>query len=82
MKKLFGLNQTVTFIIIFASLMFVLGTINSSVNHQEKTYYQIKTSNGEFYLTTRVVESDGCVTFIDEHEKETKVCGTYQIKKI
>ena len=82
MERLFGVSRTMTYVIIGASLIFVLGVINSFVNCREKTYYQIKTSNGEFYLTMEVFESDGCVTFLDEYKAETKVCGSYEIKKI
>ena len=82
MERLFGVSKTMTYVIIVASLIFTMGVINSFVNHREKTHYQIKSADGEFFLTTEVFESDGCVTFIDEYKAETKVCGNYEIKKI
>jgi hypothetical protein len=82
MERLFGVSRTMTYVIIGASLIFIIGVINSFVNHREKTHYQIKSPDGTFYLTTEVFESDGCVTFIDEYKAETKVCGSYEIKKI
>jgi hypothetical protein len=82
MKNLFGLNRTITFVILGASFIFILGAINSLINYREKIYYQVISPNGEFYITNDVSETDGCVIFMDENEKEMKVCGSYQIQKI
>jgi len=81
-ENIFGVSKTATYVIFGASFIFIIGVINSSINHREKFYYQVISPNGEYYITNEVSETDGCVTFVNENESEIKVCGSYRIQKI
>ena len=47
-----------------------------------KTHYQVISPNGDYHLTTAIIEKDGCIIFNDEFNNETRVCGSYTVKKL
>lgn len=83
MERLFGLDSRITKIIITASLLMVLGMLFRIVYYNgSEAHFQVISSNGDYYLTTEIVENNGCITFNDEYDNKTIVCGSYSIKKL
>jgi len=81
-ENIFGVSRTVTYVIFGASIFLVIGMINSIFLHQEKIHYQIITPEGDYHLTTEIIEENGCIIFIDEIGNEDRVCGSYSVKRI
>lgn len=83
MEKLFGLNARITKIIIVASLFMIVSMLYKIIFYNEgKPHFQVISQNGDYYLTTEIIENDGCIIFNDEYNTKTIVCGSYSIKKL
>jgi hypothetical protein len=65
----------IAFVALIALMMF-LGSCGKSPN---KYKYMIKESSGRTSYADSYNEVNGCVTFTDEQDSPTKVCGTYTI---
>lgn len=83
MERVFGLNANITKMIIAVSAFMILGMIFRIIAYGGgKPHFQVISPNGDYHLTTEIVEKDGCVIFYDEFNIETRVCGSYSIKKL
>ena len=83
MERVFGLNANITKMIIAVSAFMILGMIFRIMFYSGgKTHYQIISPNGDYHLTTYILEKDGCVVFIDELGIENRICGSYTVKKL
>ena len=63
------------FIALIALMMF-LGSCGNTRNDYK---YMIKEATGRTSWTDSYNESNGCITFTDECNSPTKVCGTYTV---
>jgi hypothetical protein len=62
------------------ALMAFLGSCGPARSEEILYYkYMIKESSGRTNWTDSYSEINGCVTFVDECENPTRVCGTYTI---
>jgi hypothetical protein len=82
MEKLFGLNKTITYIIIFVSLLFVYGAFKQIFrNVGRKQHYLIEPENGYPKIGVDLEFKDNCCIFLGERGPD-KVCGKFKITKI
>ena len=65
----------IAFVALIALMMFLGSCGKGRANHK----YMIKEASGRTSWTDSYNEVNGCVTFIDECDSPTKVCGTYTV---
>lgn len=83
MNNLFGISRGITYLIIGASLIFIVGMISNMAAKKisGKPYYQIISPDGDYHLTDEYKTEGNCIIFVDEIGTENRVCGSYRIKK-
>ena len=83
MERVFGLRRGITKIIFILTALFIIGMLyRIFINESGKTHYQIVSPNGDYHLTTYILEKNGCIVFIDELGIENRICGSYTVKKL
>lgn len=65
----------IAFVALIALMMFLGSCVKGRGGHK----YMIKESSGRTSWTDSYNENNGCITFTDECDSPTKVCGTYTI---
>jgi hypothetical protein len=81
--KIFGLTRFATLTIFILTGLLMLGMFwRIFINGTGKSYYQVISPNGDYHLTTYILETHGCIIFIDELGIENRICGSYTVKKL
>ena len=64
---------------VFAAMIALMAFLGSCTKSPSGFEYMIKESSGRTSYVDSYTENGGCVTFIDECENPTRVCGAYTI---
>jgi hypothetical protein len=83
MERVFGLQKGITKIIFLFTALFMFGMLwKIFLQESGETHYQITSPNGDYHLTTYILEKNGCIIFVDELGIENRICGSYSVKKL
>ena len=64
---------------VFIAMIALMMFLGSCGNSRSDYKYMIKDASGTLNWTNSYNENNGCITFTDECDDPTKVCGTYTI---
>jgi hypothetical protein len=65
---------------VFAAMIALMAFLGSCGVKSDRSHkFMIQEGSGRTSWTDSYIETNGCVTFVDECESPTRICGTYTI---